>query len=111
MKWPLVSARAYALLLDERDRLREQNDRLTDHVTRMDRLEHGAGEIPPSLKPLEPMPDEIVAMIRKFDTGTIRERLTSDAWKMRRREGSWDPVLEALRQATNGERGANADST
>ncbi len=61
IRWPWVSVRAFDLLVAENARLLAQNTQMLDHVTRMDRVEHGKGEIPRAPRAeLEPMPKELL---------------------------------------------------
>lgn len=95
--WPYVSRRAFDLVMAERDRVVAQNERLTEHIMRMDRLEHGVGEIQPELKPPpEPMTQDVVDWIRRWDSPITREELTRQAERLYARYRDWDMVLNVL---------------
>lgn len=105
MNLPWVSRLAYESVRDERDRLRTQNDTLVEHVTRMDRLEHGAPElIPERRKKADPMSEEVARWIGSHDSQTVRARLAQEVQAAYRRLGSWDRVWERVKE----EQGAQA---
>lgn len=99
MRLPWIARTAYNVVLDERDRLRAQNDELLGHVVRMDRVEHGKPEIAPERKqPSEPMPREIMNVITGFGSHATRQRLENEAWAVYRQHGSWNTVMSRLKE-------------
>lgn len=99
MTWPLVSRRAFVVVSDERDRLRAQVDRLLDHVTRMDRVEHGLHELPQQAsKAREPMPDSLRAEIEMVGTAANRKQLEDAAYKLHGRGFTWTSIEAKLRK-------------
>ncbi|MCK5316311.1 MAG: hypothetical protein KAJ55_00275 [Anaerolineales bacterium] len=100
MIWPLVSARAYELVLDERDRLRVQNDAYFEHLKRMDRLEHGVAELSPEKrKPAEPVMPEILMWISQHETQAVRDRLTRECNQAYKELGEWPLVWARIKEA------------
>ena len=76
MTWPWVSRRALDLALEERDRLRAQVDRLTDHLTRIERRQAGLPETPRKERPApEAMPRELLRYIRGHASGPMRREM------------------------------------
>jgi hypothetical protein len=123
MRWPWVSRRAYDQVVAERDRalemiimetvskqahemlqaecarIVEQNDRLIEHLTRMDRLEHGVTEEPRlPRKQIPPMPNEIRDYIKGFASDQVRREIQRTAYMEYREAGDWEGVLNKLRR-------------
>lgn len=97
MIWPLVSGRALAIVTDERDRLRAQVDRLLDHLTRMDRVEHGLHELAQQpAKPREPMPEELRALIDAFGSHQNRQQLKDAAFRLHAKGQSWESITAKI---------------
>lgn len=69
MKWPWVSRLAYELLLDERDRLRTQNDELIDHRRRLERTSAGMRERPSDQKRPRDRSDTVPQVLRDLIAG------------------------------------------
>jgi len=102
MKWPLVSRRAYDLLMDERDRLREQVDKLLDHIKRTDRVEHGMGEVPrPQKPPLEPMPDILADYFAGFADRNIARDSRNAALRRHNRGEAWASIVVDLMEESD----------
>ena len=73
MKWPFISRTAYDLLINERDRMREQVDDLQDHVQRITRRQEGMTESPREAKrSIEAIPPELEAIIMRFGSEQTR---------------------------------------
>ena len=86
--------------LDERDRLREQNDRLLEHLARMDRVEHGVSEQPRPAKPaLEPMPDDLKRYIDGYANSSQRGELRKQANKRYRDGTPWSVIRREVMQS------------
>jgi hypothetical protein len=97
MKWPLVSRRAYDLLLAERDRLAGWLDRELEHRGRLERVDMGLAELPRTEpEPAEPMPDELMAHIDGFADATIRAELVRHARAAYDGGRPWDQILEEM---------------
>ena len=74
-----MSRLAYELLLDERDRLREREAELVDHLTRVRRKEAGMPELPrePAPKRVK-MPTDIRDHILGFESSATRAQLQQE---------------------------------
>lgn len=94
MKWPLVSRRAYDVVVEERDRLREKVDDLTGAVVRMQRWEKGMSETPRQpKKPTQPMPKELVAHCQGFRDPRTRRMERNGLLRRHVVNGeSWDDI-------------------
>ena len=104
MNWPLVSRSTLEAVTDERNRLREQVDRLLDHVTRMERVEAGVPELPPQpRKQIPPIPAELMAMIQEFDSPSYRLDLEKRAQRRYSKDGTWDNVIREMREIVEAE--------
>jgi hypothetical protein len=85
---------AYDTLVDERDRLRAQNDNLLEHLKRMDRVEHGVSELPVERKaPLEPMPQMLRDYIQSFASPSIQKEMRDQSFKRHARGEPWASIL------------------
>jgi hypothetical protein len=98
VKWPLVSRAVYDLVIEERDRLRAQNDEWLDHARRVSRRENGMTELPPQpRKPREPIPSSLTYIIDKYDSEHIRQNLRNSARIAHHREGkAWSEIAAEL---------------
>lgn len=86
------------MVIDERDRLREQNNNLTDAIVRMQRRERGMAEVPrePRAQPL-PMPRELADHIAGYATPSIRKMLRDQAYKRHHVHGEpWDIIVTEM---------------
>lgn len=92
-----MSRSAFDLVVEERDRLRAQNDDLMDHLRRRDRAEAGLRETPVQKPGREPIPEEVMDQINRWESRAVRDRQLEDAHRAYRLLGSWDRVLEHLR--------------
>ncbi len=93
MRWPLVSRRAYDVLLDERDRLRAANDQLTEHLVRMHRVEHGVAETPRAPRPpVEEMPKSLVDYFDGLGNTAMARQLKREAANLHTRGESWPSI-------------------
>lgn len=93
MKWPWIARSAYDVVVDERDRLRAQNDRLTDHLTRVQRREAGMTETPRAPRPaLEPMPRDLHDHIRGFASKALQRTQLEEAYRRHGRGEPWDSI-------------------
>lgn len=93
MRWPLVSRRAFDVLLDERDRLRVVNDELTSHLVRMHRVEHGVAETPRKLKPPpEAMPRSLVEYFNGLENRSMAKHLCDQAKKNHVKGEPWSSI-------------------
>lgn len=95
MNWPWVSRRAYDVVIDERDRLREQNDALLDHIRRVDRIEHGVPELPRQPRPaFEPMPQELLHYINSYGDERFQKMQRDEAYKRHHKLGQpWSRIM------------------
>ena len=96
IKWPWVSRLAYDTVAAERDRLRDQNDKLIDHITRIDRASQGLTETPRQPKPQqEPMPAELREYIMSFPNKGYQSMMWKAAWDRRlKHHESWDEITK-----------------
>ena len=95
---PWVSRTAYDLVIEERDRLRAQNDEWLDHARRVSRRENGMTELPPQpRKTREPIPSSLTYIIDKYDSEHIRQNLRNSARIAHHREGkAWSEIAAEL---------------
>jgi len=97
MKWPLVSRRAFDIVLDERDRLRARNDELHDSMIRIQRVRHGMKEAPrPEPKPVVV---QIPAEVRKLYAGfseVHRRDLDRQCRQMATQGTPWTEIMRLL---------------
>jgi hypothetical protein len=99
MKWPWVSRRAFDMVVEERDRLRVMNDQLMDHVKRINRVEHGLGELPRAKRePIETMPKQLRDYIDGFASAPLRVELRDLAFQRRIDGESWEEIIATLMQ-------------
>jgi len=95
--WPWVSRRAFDLVVAENDRLRTQVDGLIDHVKRIDRIEHGVGEVPRPARPTyDPMPKELVDHINGWQHPGVSRDLRNRAWARRRAGEPWAQIVHSM---------------
>lgn len=114
MSWPWVSRRAYDLLADERDRalqmcdaIRMSHERLTEHMKRIDRVEHGLSEQPRTPKAVpDPMPDELKKYIDGYDNSSVRAELRREATNRYRGGTPWDVIRREIMQSEQQDRTA-----
>lgn len=93
MRWPWVSRFAYDTLAAERDRLREDNAKLLDHVTRIDRREHGLPEtVRPEREPMDAMPESLKLKIERFEDSRIQTTQTREAYRRRAKGVPWATI-------------------
>lgn len=98
MTWPWVSRLAYENIRDERDRLREQNDTLVDHLTRVKRRESGMPELPrEKKKPQEPIPAEVNRLLEGFSP-EIKKQLELEARQARRNGKPWASIHQSIEE-------------
>jgi len=97
MRWPWVS-RAYAeAVVEERDRLRAQVDKLLDHMTRVDRTEKGLPELP--AQPRRPAPQltpRIRQLIARYGSAAIQDNLLRQAERALRKGKSAQEIEREL---------------
>lgn len=106
MRWP-VSRLAYDAVCSERDRLREQNDKLVDSLTRLARVEHGLKEKPlePRVQPEDNVPDPIRNLIRNFSSERVRVDQLERAKRAHADGSTWQEIGEEILQAIGAEVG------
>lgn len=114
LQWPLISRRAFDLVIEERDQLQKQtvplqtfevvvaerdriikqNDELLEHLKRMDRVDHGVGEVPRKPRPeLEPMPKELREYLDGFADPNLRREQKNTAYRQHARGTPWDDII------------------
>ena len=108
MTWPLVSRRAFDLVVDERDRLRAQNDRLIEHQNRIERREAGLPEVPREKRPVQPMPRTLRRWIEGHGTPEIRRALMQEAHKRYAGGQSWESIEQEVTREPEQEDGDDA---
>lgn len=109
LRWPWMSVRLHeeivgtwretlAQLENERDRLREQNDKLVDHIVRVDRIEHGAPELPRQTRPAnEPMPYELLEYINSCGDERMQKMQRDEAFRRHFKLGQpWQQVMDEV---------------
>ena len=88
MNWPWVPRLAYEGVVADRDRLLAQNKELLDHITRMDRVEHGMTEVPRQQRPpTEPIDKELLAFINSHGSPEIRNQMLEEALRRHHKHG------------------------
>lgn len=88
-----VSRVAYDLALNERDRLREQNDKLVDQLTRLVRRDNGLPEIPPERKRENiVIPAELMREIEAWESPETQTLLKAQAVNLYRETKDWNTV-------------------
>jgi len=93
MKWPWISRRAFDIVVEQRDNLAEQYEKLLDHITRMDRNEHGLTETPREpKKTLDAMPRVLVTYLQGFSSAPLRKQMETEMWAKRRTGVSWEQI-------------------
>ena len=100
MKWPWVSRSAYDLLMEERDRLREQNDELLGTYTRIQRVRSGLRETPkpqPRKVETEKIPAEIEEIVRGFSSFAHRTNIRDQIRGMRANGTPFSEIEKALK--------------
>jgi len=74
--------------------LREQNERLVDSLTRMNRVERGMGEIPREPRPpMEPAPVELLEYWDSFGDPRTSKRLRDEAFRAHAKGKHWSVIL------------------
>ena len=98
MQWPWVSRTAYDLLIDERDRLRENNDQFQDLFTRVARKQEGLPEVPrkPKVVDTEPMPVEVREYLEAFGSTEMRNNLEEDISASRSQGTPWSEIMRMI---------------
>ena len=97
MKWPWVSRVAFELVVDERDRLRKQNDEMLDSVTRVRRKEAGMPEDHARRRDLdEDLPPEVFRYIRGFENEIMQASVEEDVRRSRKAGTSWEEIVNIL---------------
>ena len=97
MTWPLVSRRAYDLLVHDKQRLEAQVDKLIDDMTRQRRVEVGMPEVPrPERKKLEPMPWELTQHIKGWLGAQTQKLQRNQALKRHAQGESWADIMADL---------------
>lgn len=98
MKWPWVSRLAYDLLVDERDRLRAQNDDLLQTLKGIRRVGAGLKETPRKPKEQvqrEPIPREIRELYLGFSSAGV-SALDFQVDELRRNGHPWPEIKKLL---------------
>lgn len=99
MIWPpLVSARAYREVVAERDRLREQNDALTDQLVRIARRREGMSEMTPERKQERriEIPPDVQREIDAFESAAIRSQRKARVLAVYRQTGNWQEAKAVI---------------
>lgn len=103
MNLPFVSRLAYALLLDERDRLRAQNDKLMEAVVALQRKNFGMREAPPTPTRAkdpewmtEEFPPELRQIIDGYESQAIKDSIEIDVRNARRQGAPFTEILKLL---------------
>lgn len=119
-RWPLVSRRAFDLVLEERDRLVEevarQADRLVEqadkffaHMKRIDRIEHGVGEVEREpRKKLEPMPVVVKDYLDAIDNPSMQRFIRNELLRRNAQGEDWASIQKKVMEQGKEEEPANA---
>lgn len=93
MKLPWVSRLAYELVVEERDHLRAENQKLTDDLTRIHRREAGLPEEKPKpKKERKPMPKRIHDYIEGFWNESQRREMRRSYYRRHAKGESWESI-------------------
>ena len=104
MKFPLISRRAYDILLRDKERLEAQNDKLMDNLTRQRRYEAGMAETPrPERKPAESMPHALRQYIGRWPPKTRKLQMNPAYRRYRSGQGeSWPEIMADMMREDEG---------
>lgn len=117
MKWPWVSRLSYDLAVETGNarladaqaqitQLREQNEKLTNHLVRMDRVEHGKPEEPRAPRePIGPIPPDLLKHCNSFQDPTICKALRDRAFKRRIGGETWADIKADMMRDEEGNDG------
>lgn len=100
IRWPWVSRLALDMVIDERDRLREQNSELSDQLIRMTRRSNNMSEVTPKVdkpKGRDPIPPEVREVIDVWDSPATRSLMEARARQIYAEYKSWTVVADRLR--------------
>ncbi len=94
----LVDREAFNLVVDERNRLRDQVDELTNHFRRIDRIQNGLPEVErKERKELGEMPFELQMAFKGYRP-TIRKLQEQWAWNQRKSGRSWELIVAEIQK-------------
>lgn len=96
MRWPWVGRRAYEDALARLDKAEARVDKLLKHVTRMDRLEHGAGELAPEEVEPDPMPDHLYQLAMSWGAASTRARMLEEMERLRAKGMTWPKIEQRV---------------
>lgn len=99
IRWPWVSRSTLEAVREERDRLREQNDELTDQLVRLTRVRNGRPEtVKEPSGPPEPIPGELKELIMGFDSKATQVRLVKQVRRAKANGRGWSEITEEFRE-------------
>ncbi len=105
----MIDREAFNVVVDERDRLREQVDKLLDHERRMERVEHGLTEKERQERdPIGVMPRDMREYMKKWPPQTRNHQIRL-ARKQRAEGKRWDEIWAEIQEKRNA-RGAERPS-
>jgi hypothetical protein len=84
---------AQEALEGELKRLAAQNAELVEHVTRMDRVEHGLGETARKPREMQPMPGPLLDYIRGFASRSTQKQMRDEAFRRHARGEPWEIIV------------------
>ena len=97
-----MSRLAYELVLDERDRLRTEHDKLVDTMVALQRKSFGMKEQPQQRKSQDPewmteeMPPEVLELISGWSSEQMRAAVEIDIRNARRQGTPWDELIRLM---------------
>ena len=92
--WPWTSVARLYDAKEEIERLRAQNDKLTDALVRLKRFESGMAETPrPPKREVLPMPPELKEHFKAIKNSSIRKELRDRAYKRHGRGEPWEKIV------------------
>lgn len=96
--WPwLTTGGRFRDACDENVRLRDQNDKLIDHLMRIDRVQNGLPEVArKSLPDLQPMPMRVLRWCNRADEPRVRARERDHLLKRHQNGESWDKIEQEI---------------
>ena len=94
-----VSRRAYREVCSERDRLREQNDRILVELLSVTRVAHGLPEQRRKEKKADPMPASLRELIAGFESQAARREVERQSFQLKRQGKTWGQIEAKLKES------------
>jgi hypothetical protein len=94
VSWPWVARSTLDAVCAERDRLLADNQKLLEHVTRVQRHESGLPEVPrqPRERRASPMPTDLSGYIAGIQNPALRRTMRAEAWRRYKDGETWEAI-------------------